>query len=67
MCVFGPCIDLCDLSDSKMDTVMNKLKEEMERYTYLLEDTEKTMKEYENDIDVTLNQLQILENKIKVG
>ncbi|ORZ17049.1 hypothetical protein BCR42DRAFT_25255 [Absidia repens] len=50
---------------NKMTIVMNKLKEEMERYTYLLDDTEKTMKEYENDIDVTLNQLQILEKKIK--
>ncbi|CAO3587412.1 unnamed protein product [Absidia cylindrospora] len=52
-------------AELKMTTVMNKLKEEMERYTYLLDDTEKTMKEYENDIDVTLNQLQILEKKIK--
>ncbi|KAI8332420.1 hypothetical protein BC941DRAFT_130740 [Chlamydoabsidia padenii] len=48
-----------------MDDVMNRLKEDMERYTYLLDDTEKTMKDYENDIDDTLNQLQALENKIK--
>lgn len=52
---------------SPMDDVMNKLKEEVERYTYLLDDAERTMKDYETDIDDTLNQLQSLENKIKVG
>ncbi|KAI9302213.1 hypothetical protein BJ944DRAFT_251692 [Cunninghamella echinulata] len=48
-----------------MEELMNQLKHEVERYTYLLDDTEKVMKDYENDIDETLNNLQDLENKIK--
>ncbi|CAO3627048.1 unnamed protein product [Cunninghamella blakesleeana] len=48
-----------------MEDMMNNLKEEVERYTYLLDDTEKLMKDYENDIDETLNHLQVLEEKIK--
>ncbi|KAI8081633.1 uncharacterized protein BX664DRAFT_340890 [Halteromyces radiatus] len=48
-----------------MNDVVNKLKEEMERYTYLLDDAEKTMKDYESDIEDTLEQLQALDNKIK--